>query len=121
MAGNGPGVKLALVLDGFNMTDQQKAGIYPSLSQLLSDRRSLRGLQGVTPAKAGCRGAGAAVASANGEEKPVTLEEMEASVMKMREDVQAFKAACEANLSASQAQQVMDALDQGAARRLSGN
>jgi hypothetical protein len=133
MTGNGPGAKLALVLDNLNMTDAQKAGIYPALSEFLSDRRTLRGVLG-GPAgnaagaggKAGAKaGAGAAGgvggASANGDEKPITPEELEGNLMKMREDVVRLKAVMQTYLSASQVQQVLDVLDNGPGRRMLGN
>jgi hypothetical protein len=110
MTGSGPGGKLATVIDRMKLTDQEKAGIMPALSQFLVDARNFRETRtGVTP-----KGAGAAPATT----KPATAEDIQADLEKLRASAQKLKSACQSSLPPDEAKQILDALAQGATKRL---
>jgi Iodothyronine deiodinase len=110
MSGGGAGGKLATVIDQMKLTDQEKAGIMPALSQFLVDARNFRETRtGVIP-----KGAGAATATT----KPGSPEDIEVDLEKLRGSAQKLKEACQSSLPPDEAKQILDALAQGATKRL---
>jgi hypothetical protein len=114
MTGYGPGAKLAVVIDHLKLTDQEKAGLMPALSQYLVDARDYRETRSGVVLKPGVGGGGATTAPA----KPATAEELDADLQKLRQSAQNLKQACQASLPPDQAKEILDALSQGPARRL---
>ncbi len=109
MTGYGPGAKLATVIDGMTLSDQEKAAIFPPLSQLLADVRNFR------ETRLARAGKGGAVPDTD---KPASPEDLQAAIQKMRTSAEKFRAACHENLPPNEAKQILDALDQGPAHRL---
>jgi hypothetical protein len=114
MTGYAQGAKLATILDKIQMTDDQKRAVLPPLLQFLADLREFRESRGGgPPAKAD---ANAATKPAS--DKPVSADDLQASIQKLRDGAQKLKDACTANLSEKDAKLIIDALDQGPAHRL---
>jgi hypothetical protein len=109
MTGYGPGGKLATVIDQMKLTDQEKAGIMPALSQFLVDARNFRETRtGVAP-----KGAAAPATT-----KPASAEDIQADLQKLRASAQKLKDACQSALPPDEAKQILDALEQGPTKRL---
>jgi hypothetical protein len=122
------GANLALVLDHMTLTPQQKAAIYPPLGEYLVEVRDFREKHGAGLAAAGARRPGAqpetagATGTANGAaadtEKAESPEDFQKAVENLRAAAQKLKTAVNAALPEKEAKQVMDALEQGPAKRI---
>jgi hypothetical protein len=109
------------ILDKVQMTDEQRKAVMPPLLQFLTDARNFRAMRGGIPAKGakGAAGGGAAASQpADAGLKAVSGDDLQTAIQKLRDGAQKLKSAAQANLPEKDAKELIDALDQGPARRL---
>ncbi len=127
MTGNAQGAKLVKALDSIQMTDEQKKAVLPPLLQFMADARNFRELRSGNPkanvgAAGGSAGKGAGKAAATQPDsdgvKTVTADDLQTTLQKLRDSAIKLKQAVNENLSAKDAQTLLDAIEQGPGKRL---
>jgi hypothetical protein len=125
MTGYAQGAKLVKVLDGIQMTDEQKKAVLPPLLDFMAQARNFREVRSgnakgnVAGVAAGAKGRkGTATQPEGSGEKAVTAEDLQGLLEKLRASATALKHAVNENLPAKDAQALMDAVEQGPGKRL---
>lgn len=111
MTGGGAGLKLAMVIDQLKLTDEQKKNVFPALSQFIADLRNFRETRTGKVSKS-------AATQPDKDGKAAAPEDLQTAIEKLRDGAQKLKTVCRQSLSADQAQQIIDALNEGPARRI---
>jgi hypothetical protein len=109
------GAALALVIDKMNLTDKQRAALYPALGDYLAAAKELREKFGA----GGPKGAPQAEKKeADGGQKAKDPEEFRKAVEGVREKAQKLKSVIKDNLSDTDAKALLETLAQGPAKRM---
>jgi hypothetical protein len=105
-------------IDNLNLNDQQRDAIFPPLLDLIAGLRDLKGADQPAANKAAGKKPGQAQDKNQNQNQNGDGFDRQKAFAALRDDAQKLKAALQANLSAADAQKVLDAFNQGPGRFL---